>query len=63
MAVELNTKAYDRHGRFFPEAGLVSRLVDAGLTILVNSDAHYPELVTAGREEGFAVLHKAESHG
>lgn len=63
VAIELNTKAYERHGRFFPEAGLLRRLVDAGVTILVNSDAHYPELVTAGREEGFAVLHKAESHG
>lgn len=61
VAVEINTKAYDKCGRFFPETSHWGRLVDAGVTLLVNSDTHYPELHSAGRREAFELLDKIKS--
>lgn len=60
VAVELNTKAYARHHRFFPSERLSGKLAEAGTVIIVNSDAHYPGLVDAGRAEGLALLHSYE---
>jgi histidinol-phosphatase (PHP family) len=56
LTVEINTKAYAEHGRFFPAARWLKPIVDAGLTVVVNSDAHRPELIDASRAEGLALL-------
>lgn len=56
VAVEINTKARARHGRFFPHTRLWQRLKQAGVTILVNSDAHDPALTDASRGEAFGIL-------
>lgn len=56
VVVELNTKAYLKYGRFFPSQRLIKRLIDGGTTILVNSDAHDPALINAGRIEAFNIL-------
>lgn len=56
VAVEINTKAFAEHNRFFPSPTLWKRLKDAGVTILVNSDAHYPERINASRAEALAML-------
>lgn len=61
VAVEINTKAYDKCSRFFPEISDWPRLVDAGVTLLVNSDTHYPELHSAGRSEAFELLGKIKA--
>lgn len=61
VAVEINTKAYDKCSRFFPENSHWPRLVDAGVTLLVNSDTHYPELHSAGRSEAFELLGKIKA--
>ena len=37
--------------RIFPSFRYLPRLVESGVTIVVNSDAHYPDKVDAGREE------------
>ncbi|MDE6207708.1 MAG: histidinol-phosphatase HisJ family protein [Muribaculaceae bacterium] len=58
VVVELNTKAYRRAGRFFPQPALLEHLVEGGVTILVNSDAHDPALIDAGRAEGYELLKK-----
>ena len=47
LTIELNTKAREQHGRFFPGERYLVRLVDAGITILVNSDAHRPDRIDA----------------
>lgn len=56
IAVEINTKALADHHRFFPVVKYWRRLIDSGVTIVVNSDAHYPELINAGRNEALEIL-------
>lgn len=59
VAVELNTKIYNKNGRLFPNRNILNRLTDAGVTIVVNSDAHYADRLNAGRDEAFAILEAA----
>ena len=61
VTVELNTKAWKDHGRMFPGQRYMTRLLKAGVPIVVNSDAHVPALINAGRAEGFAMLDKARA--
>lgn len=56
LTIELNTKARKEHGRFFPGERYLPRLVDAGVKILVNSDAHHPDRLNASRGEAFDIL-------
>ncbi len=56
LVVEINTKAYEAAGRFFPARRYLRRLIDAGVTLLVNSDAHYPDRVNLGRDAAFKML-------
>lgn len=54
--VEINTKAREQHGRFFPHERHWRRLLDAGMDIVVNSDAHFADRVAASRTEAFELL-------
>lgn len=56
LIVELNTKAYAGCGRMFPDVDHWQRLVENGVPLVVNSDAHVPALIDAGRQEAFAIL-------
>ena len=56
LTIELNTKAREEHGRFFPGERYLPQLVEGGVTIVVNSDAHRPERIEASREEAFSIL-------
>lgn len=56
LIVELNTKALREHNRVFPAPQYLPRLISAGVPVIVNSDAHVPALIDAGRVEGFAML-------
>lgn len=56
IAVEINTKQWADHHRMFPAITHWKRLKDNGVTILVNSDAHYPSLIDASRSEAFSIL-------
>ena len=68
IVVEINTKAWlanpgstpeqiaAHSPRLFPSARDIVRLVKAGVPIAVNSDAHYPDRIRAGRAEAFAIL-------
>ncbi len=53
---EINTKARDAHNRFFPASAHWHRVIDAGIPLLVNSDAHHPELIDASRPEALRLL-------
>ncbi len=48
--VEVNTKSWENHGRMFPDERYWDLLRRWGATLVINSDAHYPELINAGRE-------------
>ncbi len=56
VAVEINTKVSDSTGRIFPRERYLGRLKNAGVTMIVNSDAHRPELIDAGRAYAFRLL-------
>ncbi len=56
VAVEINTKAFHQAGRFSPDRRHWKRLADAGVTILVNSDAHFTELIDVHRAEALDIL-------
>lgn len=58
LTVEINTKAWDKHTRFFPHSRYWKRLIEAQVPIIINSDAHYPHLINAGREEALKQLNE-----
>ena len=58
QAIEINTKHYNRYGRFFPNPKYWSKIISSGIEMPVNSDTHYAELVDAGRFEAEMLLDK-----
>lgn len=60
VIVEINTKAYAGCGRMFPAPCYWPRLVEAGVPLVVNSDAHYPDKVDAGRREALTRIASVE---
>lgn len=56
VAIEINTKAWAEHTRMFPSPELWPLLVESGATIVIDSDAHRPELINASREEAMRML-------
>ena len=56
VVVEINTKAYSEHHRFFPHIRYWKTLKDAGVPFMVNSDVHYADRVEASRFEAFEIL-------
>lgn len=54
--VEINTKAYDTTGRFYPAERWWPRLMTAGIPLAVDSDAHYPDRILSGRAEALKRL-------
>lgn len=56
IAVEINTKHYSREGRYYPNPRFWKRLVDAGITIPVNTDTHRAAEVSAGLNDARKLL-------
>lgn len=68
IVVEINTKAVlppvgvvssqesQYVPRIFPSPKVIRRLLDAGITIAVNSDAHYSSRIRAGRDYAFSII-------
>lgn len=56
LVIEINTKAWHKQQRFFPASKYFQLIKKYDAPCLVNSDAHYPELLNAGREEAIALL-------
>ncbi len=54
--VEINTKAKAVHGRIFPSERYLPRLIEGGVRLIVNSDAHVPSLIDASRDYAFSIL-------
>ena len=57
--VEINSKAYHLYGTFFPNERYFPLLKELGIPVMVNSDAHMPEKINAGRPEALAALKRA----
>lgn len=59
IVVEINTKAFAKSGRFFPDEKWWPLLRERHLPVVVNSDAHFTSLISASREEAIRRLLKA----
>lgn len=59
LLVEINTKKYNACGVFFPNREHFGLLRELRIPVLVNSDAHRPELIDDGRHEAMAALREA----
>ncbi len=57
--LEINTKAWQKLGTFFPNQRYFRKIREAGIPVVVNSDAHYPELINAGRYDALMALKEA----
>lgn len=51
LIAEINTKSLMEHNRFFPNKRYFGLLKKYEIPVVVNSDAHYPERINAGRME------------
>lgn len=60
--VEINTKSYLDMGTFYPNERYFSTLLDKGIRVQVNSDAHYPERINNGRPQALAALQASGYH-
>ncbi len=60
--MEINTKAFLRKGCFFPDIRHFAFIRALGIPVLVNSDAHRPDLINAGRAEALQALKEAGFH-
>lgn len=56
IIAEINTKALADHRRFFPGRRFWPQVIAAGIPLIVNSDAHYPALINAGRPKALELL-------
>lgn len=56
LIVEINTKAWEDHHRFFPNVRYFERLKQYEIPLLINSDSHHPMLINAGRESAISLL-------
>lgn len=63
VVVEINTKAWQQHQRMYPHVEKWWRLIQSGVEIVVNSDAHVPALINAGREEAYEMLDRINAVG
>ena len=59
LTVEINTKQWLEFKRFSPSARYFSRLKQAAIPLVVNSDSHHAHLINAGRDEALRLLNDA----
>lgn len=58
LVVEINTKAFEAKGRFFPSQRWWAKLKGYKSGLVINSDAHYVEKIDSGREEAILRIQK-----
>lgn len=51
VVMEINTKAYEVKGCFFPDAKYFGRMAELGIKTVINSDTHRLEMLTTGLRE------------
>lgn len=71
IILEINTKSLVEHGITYPHQNFYGLIKDLDIPIMINSDCHYPHLITAGFEKtyyelyqiGFRSLQQLTDHG
>ena len=56
LTIEINTKAWLQHNRYYPNLKYFGMLKHFNAPVVVNSDAHYPTLLNNGRMEAIKLL-------
>ena len=56
LTIEINTKAWLQHNRFYPNLKYFGMLKRFNAPVIVNSDAHYPTLLNNGRMDALKLL-------
>lgn len=56
IVVEINTKALNSKGLTYPNIELFAMLKGMQIPVMVNSDAHYPDMVAAGLQDTYEAL-------
>ena len=56
ISIEINTKHYEKYGRFFPHPKYWGKIREAGIEMPINSDAHYADKVESGMREAVLLL-------
>ena len=56
--IEINTKAFEAHHRFFPDYSFWNLLKKYDAPILFNTDVHFPHLVESGRQQAIELYNK-----
>ncbi len=56
LIAEVNTKAFDKSGVFFPDIQWLKLIKEMDVNVVVNSDSHRPHLINSGRPEALAAL-------
>lgn len=59
-AIEINTKHWEKYGRFFPHPRYWKYILDSGISMPVNSDTHYASLIETGMEKANELKKKIE---
>lgn len=59
ITIEINTKKWSTDKRLFPNAQFFTLLKKYDAPVIINSDAHYPELINAGRFEAMKLYEEA----
>lgn len=57
--VEINTKSFHETGTFFPNQRYFGYLLQLGVPVQVNSDAHYPQMINNNRPKALQALWQA----
>lgn len=60
LTLEINTKAWGRSGRLFPNQRYFTLIKQWDVPVVFNSDAHYPELIDHGRNEAWRLMQQAQ---
>lgn len=60
ITVEINTKYQADTGRLFPDTQWWHLLAQTNVPIVVNSDAHWPDKIDAGRQDTFALIEQLD---
>ena len=56
LTIEINTKAWLQHNRYYPNLKYFGMLKRFNAPVVINSDAHYPTLLNSGRMEAIKLL-------
>lgn len=57
MAVEINTKHYERYGRFYPHPRFWQQIASAGVPMPINTDTHEVQGILSGYHEAQRLIH------